>query len=189
MPNQTVFIALMSFIVLAFTQTMRQLTRIDRSITQLHGRNTIFASALVVILNNIPNFFLVVRDTPYELVTGELSTSNILQICSTIILAMYCHLIVMASGTIRSNVLAGPFFWVMVLLTLYCVSTLWSIFPKGTAFGSVELIVYFVVAVFIFSWNRPLINLYWIMFFQILLGALATVEDGIVQLQSGRRQL
>jgi hypothetical protein len=185
MPNP-VFIALISFIVLVFTQTMRQLTWIDRSITQLRGRNTIFASALIVILNNIPNLFLVVRDTPYELVTGELSTSNILQICSTIIVAMYCNLIVMASRTIRSNVLVGPFFWVMVLLTLYCVSTLWSIFPKGTAFGSVELIVYFVVAVFIFSGNRPLINLYWIMFFQILLGALATMEDGIVQLQSGR---
>jgi hypothetical protein len=165
---------------------MRQVTRIDRSPTQLHGGNTIFASALVVILNNIPNLFLVVRDTPYELVTGELSTSNILQICSTIIVTIYCNLIVLSSRTIRPNLLAGPFFWVMVLLTLYCVSTLWSIFPKGTAFGSVELIVYFVVAVFIFSGNRPLIKLYWIMFFEILLGALATMEDGIVQLQSGR---
>jgi O-antigen ligase len=186
MPNQTIVIALISFIVLAFTQKMRQLARIDRSPTQLHGRNIIFASTIVVILNNIPNFFLVVRDTPYELVIGELSTSNILQIVSTILVAIYCNLIVMANGNLRSNLLAGPFFWIMVLLALYCVSTLWSIFPKGTAFGSIELVAYFAVAVFIFSGKRPLINLYWIMFFQILLGALALAQGGIVQLQSGR---
>ena len=186
MPNQTVFIALISFIVLAFTQKMRQLARIDRSPTQLHGWSTIFASAIVVILNNIPNFFLVLRDIPYELVTGELTISNKLQIVSTIIIAIYCHLIFMASGTLRSNLLTGPFFWTIVLFSLYCASTFWSIFPKGTAFGSVELIVYFAVAVFIFSGKRPLINLYWIMFFQILLGALALAQDGIVQLQSGR---
>jgi len=165
---------------------MRQLARIDRSPTQLHGRNTIFASTLVVLLNNIPNFFLVLRDTPYEIVTVSLSTSNITQIVCTIIVAIYCNLLVISSGTLRSNLSAGPFFWIMVLLTLYCISTLWSIFPKGTAFGSTELVVYFAVAVFIFSGKRPLIHLYWIMFFQILLGALPLAEDGIVQLQSGR---
>jgi hypothetical protein len=186
MPNQTIIVALFSFIVLAFTQKMRQLARIDRSPTQLHGCNTIFASAIVVILNNIPNFFLVLRDTPYELVTSELSLSNKIQIVSTVIIAIYCHLIYMASRKLRVNLLAGPFFWIGFLLTLYCVSTLWSIFPKGTAFGSIELVAYFAMAVFIFTGKRPLINLYWIMFFQLLLGALPLAQDGIVQLQSGR---
>ena len=87
------------------------------------------------------------------LLDSGLTLSNALEVSITFVAALWAVYLILAKRTKVSSLLAGPCFWVTCLIVLYMFSALWSIWPSLTIFRAVQLGVFWVVAVHIFS--RP----------------------------------
>jgi hypothetical protein len=183
--TSTIITGVFVVIVFLIIERTRTLLRLDNVTVRLHASNVVPIAVVIVGLNNLPQFFAVERDNPYDLVEAGLSSSNLLSIVSSGFVAICSAYLLVAKKTLSRNVFSGASFWVMTLFMVYAASTSWSIFPLGTAFRAVEIIAYYIVAVFIFSAKDTLRNLYWIMLLHMSLGAIPLLSNGMAVLRDG----
>src|SRR5262249_2337137 len=144
----------------------------------------VFAVAIAALVN-IPSLFLVQRDSPDEFLNKGLSISNVLAIIGTLLMIAACAYLLVVVRRLKYDIFAGASFWVILLFVIYLVSAVWSIYPDGSAFRAIELLAFYIVAIFIFTGQRPLLCLYWLMFFQVMFSAIPLLSTGFGYLQAG----
>lgn len=186
MTDYTVVQELFVVMVFIFALLVREALRLGRTAIETHSENVIPVVIGVVCLNNLSNFFTVQRNNPFELLNSGLSISNILSVVSSLAVVTCSGYLLATRRTLLHNMFRGPSFWLVSLFTLYAASTLWSIFPTGTGFRSVEIIAYYIIALYIFTGKDPVRTLYWTMLVEITIAALQYVPEGIDSLRSGR---
>ena len=185
MPDETILVGVITIFSVILIHIVRKTFAIGHFKTVLRPDSTRIVAVLVVTLVNIPYFFDVNRASEYELLRDGLSISNISNVADTFVVAVGAAYLLAAARRLKSDLLSGPSFWLMLLFALYFVSANWSIYPQGSVFRASELVAYYIVAVFIFTGRQPLHNLYWIMFLEILLAGAALSRYGIYDLASG----
>jgi hypothetical protein len=92
-----------------------------------------------------------------QLLTSGLSRQNIAQASTLMLLGAWALWIVYAKRVRLSGLVAGPMFWIGLLLAAYWASSTWSVWPDLTVFRAAELTIYALVSLHIFSsddWSR-----------------------------------
>jgi hypothetical protein len=174
-----------SLVGVLFIQHARKITHFDRWAITEHSYDIRPIAACMVLLNNLPEIFVVVRESPLDFVRGELSSSNFLSIgCAGVAAALSLYMLLIRQ-TIGANLFSGPSFWVLSLFFLYLVSSAWSFFPLGTMYRSVELFFQYVAAIYIFTGRNPLRSLYWILAADLLLTAIGLAPVAVKSLTTG----
>jgi O-Antigen ligase len=163
-----------SLVAILLMLQARKITQLDRWPITVHGYDTRPIAVCMVVLNNLANLFVVVRQTPADFAQADLSSSNFLTIGCAAAAALLSLYMLLIRKTIGQNLICGPSFWVLSLFLLYFASSSWSAFPEGTMFRSAELFFQYVAAIYIFTGRNPLRSLYWILAADLLLAAIAT---------------
>ena len=140
---------------------------------------------VVVTVVNLPYFFDPGRANEYELLRDGLSIGNIINVIDSTLIGVAALYLLAAARRLKFDLINGPSFWLVLLFMLYLVSAAWSVYPQGSAYRALELIAYYIVAIFIFTGRRPLHNLYWMMFLEVFFGAAVLAPGGITALLGG----
>ena len=178
MPDEIILVGVLTVLSVAFLHIVKKTFPIDGFKTSLRLDSTRTIAILVVVAVNIPYFFDPGR-AQSELLREGLSISNIINIFDSIVMAFAAVYLLAAARRLKFDLISGPSFWLVLLFALYFASTIWSFYPQGSAFRAFELIVYYVVAVFVFTGRQPLQILYWVMFLEILLGGATLLIGGL----------
>jgi O-antigen ligase len=174
-----------SLLAVVLMQQARKITQLDRWPIVVHGYDTRPIAVCMVLLNNLANLFVVVRQSPVDLSQGDLSSSNFLTVVASAAAALLSLYMLLVRKSIGPNLISGPSFWLLSLFLLYFASSFWSMFPEGTMYRSVELFAQYVAAIYIFTGRNPLRSLYWILAADLLLAAISLAPLALESLAKG----
>jgi hypothetical protein len=174
-----------SLVGVLFIQHARKITQFDRWTITEHSYDIRPIAVCMLILNNLPEIFVVVRESPLDFARGDLSSSNLLSVGCAGVAATLSLYMLLIRQTVGANLFSGPSFWILSLFLLYFVSSAWSFFPLGTMYRSIELFFQYVAAIYIFTGRNPLRSLYWILAADLLLGAIALAPVALKALAAG----
>jgi O-antigen ligase len=121
------------------------------------------------------------RSDAMTLVQEGLSSQNLLQVGVVTTVGVWAAILLLTRTVTIANLVTGPRLWVSLLIGVFSLSTIWSIWPSFTVYRSCELVVLWVLSVHYFSSSKdPLADLMrvvlWSMIFS-LLGSMLTLWD------------
>ena len=89
-----------------------------------------------------------------DLIESGLSGQNYLQIGVVAAVSIWAFFLLFSQRIRLSNLFVGSRGWITAFITLFSLSTLWSVWPEATIFRSVELIAMWIVVVHYFASSK-----------------------------------
>ena len=116
------------------------------------------------------------REDSAALLNVGLSVQNSVQIVLTLVGLVWAANLIVRHRVRASDLLAGPAFWMSILVFVYALSSFWSLWPALTIYRATELAVFWVLSIHIFA-NRN-----WIEHFERMLWVIIGLHwiNGIV---------
>lgn len=108
---------------------------------------------------------LIVKSIPFEirsssaLINQGLSLQNKIQVFITILLLMLSFIIILSKRVLIKSFFIQTNLYITILIWLYILSTLWSVWPELTIYKSFELISYYIISIYLFRFDTNLIKL------------------------------
>jgi exopolysaccharide production protein ExoQ len=109
----------------------------------------------------VPSIFANHDRNQSHLVTQGLDVQNVIQLVDTMIAVAWAVWLLATRKVIASTFVTGVNFWIGLILALYGLSTIWSLWPSLTAFRTMELSAFWVLSAHLFSGRPPLARLSW----------------------------
>ncbi|MFQ6019107.1 MAG: hypothetical protein ACE5KF_13050, partial [Kiloniellaceae bacterium] len=89
-----------------------------------------------------------------DLMTQGLSDANKARIVITLVAGAWVTLLVLTRRVTMPDLLSGPGYWISVLILLFAVSALWSVWAKFTLYHAFELACFWILAKHLFAQAR-----------------------------------
>jgi O-antigen ligase len=105
----------------------------------------------VVVYLSWKAFFYVPREDVLDLVNSGMSDSNRIEVALTAAAGLWAAWLVISRRVPFLRLLQGASFWITLLVLLYALTSLWSVWPELTLYKSVELGVYWIIAAHLFA--------------------------------------
>ncbi len=130
-------------------------------------------------------FFYVPRESVLDLVTSGLSASNRIEAAFTVLAASWAGWLVLSRRVPFARLLYGAGFWATLLIALYMLSTLWSVWPELTAYKALELCAFWVIVAHAFAVGPWRDNQEWLALWAVIGDLLPHIIGGDIDLSGG----
>lgn len=107
--------------------------------------------AVVIVYFTWKAFFYEPREDVLELVNSGMSDSNRIEVGITVVAGLWATFLVITRRMPFFRLIQGAGFWIVTLVALYSLSTLWSVWPDLTLYKSLELGVFWVIIAHLFA--------------------------------------
>lgn len=117
----------------------------------LAGSGRAVSWAAMIVYFTWKTFFYEPREDVLELVNSGMSDSNRIEVAITAATGLWAAWLVVTGRMPFIRLIQGAGFWIVALVAIYSLSTLWSVWPDLTLYKSLELGVYWVVTAHLFA--------------------------------------
>ncbi|WP_448187858.1 O-antigen ligase family protein [Azospirillum sp. sgz301742] len=107
--------------------------------------------AVVIVYFTWKTFFYEPREDVLELVNSGMSDSNRIEVAITAVSGLWAAWLVFSQRMPFMRLVQGAGFWIVALVALYSLSTLWSVWRDLTLYKSLELGIYWVITAHLFA--------------------------------------